>query len=340
MTITFAGMVKPQRGLVDYTGVPIAGQYSTVWTGNYNGSGEGQGRHTGVDINLGDCQVTEIRAIAQGTIVDVVNDWQERNPNLNPCGDNFGQTVFGTWGNYVIVRHDDIPNREGYYGTAFSIYTHLFRANQNVTVGDKVLRGTVIGYQGSTGHSSAAHLHFQMDRDKGGSHPYSFGPANDPYTTQIAQFTFNPMRFVQAQIVRTTFSSAALTNYYVGTNASGGEVLSTQENEAEHEWFTDGPLSYLTNNFSVRWDGNIQLPPASGWIFYATADDGVRLWIDNNQVINQWVNQPNPATHIAVVRLTPGTHQVRLEYYESSGNATIQLAWQPAFSIYLPLIRK
>jgi hypothetical protein len=55
MTTRYAGMVKPQNGLVDYSGNTIVGQYSTAYLGNYNGGSEGSGSHPGVDITQGDC---------------------------------------------------------------------------------------------------------------------------------------------------------------------------------------------------------------------------------------------------------------------------------------------
>src|SRR5262245_29185936 len=73
--LRYSGMVKPQRNVIDYIGAVVQDQYSTVWTGNYQGGGEGSGRHTGADITEGDCQVTPVRAVAQGTIVAVVSNW-------------------------------------------------------------------------------------------------------------------------------------------------------------------------------------------------------------------------------------------------------------------------
>lgn len=336
----YAGMVKPQRGVVDYTGTPIAGQYSTVHLGNYNGGAEGSGSHPGVDITEGDCQVTPIRAIAQGTIVVVVRDWLDRNPGGLVCGNN--QLLgFRGFGNRVVVRHDGVPNRDGYYGTAFSVYAHLASVNQNVDVNDKVLRGTIIGYQGSTGGSTGSHLHFQMDQDRGGEHPY--WPTTDVNSTadagNVRYYTYNAMRFVQAHIVRTAFAgSGACTEYFVGMPSPS--FCEDYEREIDHEWFGGGPSGFPVNNFSARWEGSITLSPASGWVFYATVDDGVRLWIDNNLKIDRWSQQQSPVTHVAVVPLTPGTHQVKMEYFEASGGAVAQLAWQKAFSVYLPVILK
>ena len=57
----------------------------------------------------------------------------------------------GGYGNYVIISHD---------GTYSTLYGHL--ASAAVSVGQYVNQGDVIGYIGSTGWSTGAHLHFEV----------------------------------------------------------------------------------------------------------------------------------------------------------------------------------
>jgi hypothetical protein len=183
-----------------------------------------------------------------------------------------------------------------------------------------------------------------MDRDKGEalySHPYAFGNANLGYTTRVPEYTFNPMRFVQAHIVATTFSgSGAWAQYYPNQLLSPPAVNELYEGEIDNEWFAGGPDVILTNNFSARWTGNITLPAGRGWIFYATSDDGVRLWIDNVLVINEWhtQNSNTPVTYAAVRSLAPGAHQLKVEYFENVQGAVVQVAWQRAWEEFLPLM--
>ena len=44
------------------------------------------------------------------------------------------------------------------------------------------------------------------------------------------------------------------------------------------------------DTFSVRWTGRVQAPYSEAFTFYTRSDDGVRLWINNQQVINNWTN--------------------------------------------------
>ncbi|MNE99280.1 Murein DD-endopeptidase MepM [compost metagenome] len=72
-----------------------------------------------------------------------------------------------SYGNYIVVNHNN-----GYY----SLYAHMSRLN--VKVGQVVGRGSVIGYMGSTGHSTGTHLHFEIWKGK----PMGGGYRINPYT--------------------------------------------------------------------------------------------------------------------------------------------------------------
>ncbi len=74
-----------------------------------------------------------------------------------------------TGNKYIVVRHDNVPF-EGKTQTVYSNYLHL--SSIDITEGTKVKKGQMIGKVGSTGISTAPHLHFQIDRDDAPFHPY------------------------------------------------------------------------------------------------------------------------------------------------------------------------
>lgn len=80
------------------------------------------------------------------------------------------------------------------------------------------------------------------------------------------------------------------------------------------------------NQFSVRWTGQIQAQYSETYTFYTFSDDGVRLWVDDNLIIDKWQDQA-PTEHVGQISLTQGTHRVRLDYYENTGGATVKLFW-------------
>lgn len=91
-----------------------------------------------------------------------------------------GTPVFAT-GDGVVARAD--ANSSGYgnhiridHGFGYvSLYAHLRRVKPyNVRKGQKVKRGDIIGYVGSTGRSQAPHLHYEVFKDNERINPINF----------------------------------------------------------------------------------------------------------------------------------------------------------------------
>jgi hypothetical protein len=68
---------------------------------------------------------------------------------------------------------------------------------------------------------------------------------------------------------------------------------------------------------------------AGTYTFTATADDGIRVWVDGVLIIDAWKNQA-ATTYTATRTLTAGDHQVKVEYYEASGGAVAKVSWASA----------
>lgn len=80
------------------------------------------------------------------------------------------------------------------------------------------------------------------------------------------------------------------------------------------------------DHFSARWSGWVEPPSSGSFTFYATVDDGVRLWIDGELLIDDWTD--TPGVHTCTANLIANhKHEIRLEFYENAGGATCQLAW-------------
>jgi hypothetical protein len=115
--------------------------------------------------------------------------------------------------------------------------------------------------------------------------------------------------------------------YYNNPNLSGAPVLVRNDVSVSFDWGTGSPGPGVpADNFSARWTRNLSFP-AGTYRFYVRVDDGVRLWIDGNLVIDQW-HDSAPTTYSTDVPLANGVHSLRMEYYERSGGALAQLAWE------------
>jgi hypothetical protein len=124
-----------------------------------------------------------------------------------------------------------------------------------------------------------------------------------------------------------------LGNYYsnhFSSNAFFGDPSLTRvDANLEFDWLLDSPDISLINTdyFTVRWSGWLQPKWPQTYKFYATTDDGVRLWVNYQQVINSWVNKGPTEVASSAIALTTNLQSLRMEYYENAGGAVAKLAW-------------
>ncbi|RJR16489.1 hypothetical protein C4579_00190, partial [Candidatus Microgenomates bacterium] len=109
--------------------------------------------------------------------------------------------------------------------------------------------------------------------------------------------------------------------YFNNTSLSGTPVLSRTESEINHTWELNSPgVPVNADNFSTRWTTTANFS-AGTYQFTVTADDGVRLFIDDVLVLDKWIDQP-PTTYQVTKTLSEGNHTIRMEYYERYVGAT------------------
>jgi hypothetical protein len=82
-----------------------------------------------------------------------------------------------------------------------------------------------------------------------------------------------------------------------------------------------------TDTFSARWTGHVVPEYSETYTFYTQSDDGVRLWVNGQPIINNWT--PHKATEDSgTVALKAGEkYDLWLEYFQGTGGAQLQLAW-------------
>ena len=114
--------------------------------------------------------------------------------------------------------------------------------------------------------------------------------------------------------------------YYNNTGLTGSPVLIRTDAQISFDWSNGPPPSALSNNFSVRWQGNFTFSPGS-YTFNVIGSDGMRLYIDGNLVIDRWRDQ-SPLWYRTSQTLSQGSHLLVMEYYEKTGSPAVQLFWQ------------
>jgi hypothetical protein len=80
--------------------------------------------------------------------------------------------------------------------------------------------------------------------------------------------------------------------------------------------------------FSVRWTGQLAAPVDGVYRFQLNADDGVRLWLDD-QLLGESVNPDNVNLIDVQTQLSAGQHSIRIDYFQRGGGKALELWWQP-----------
>ncbi len=122
-------------------------------------------------------------------------------------------------------------------------------------------------------------------------------------------------------------------SYWNNTSMEGQAVLSRSEPVGDsvyvlnHDWGSGSPeVGVISPDiFSARWDGVFTFDTNS-YVFEATSDDGVRVYVDDTLVLRGW-GDGYGEQRSGVYSIGEGQHHVRVEYYERTGNALVRLRW-------------
>lgn len=108
-------------------------------------------------------------------------------------------------------------------------------------------------------------------------------------------------------------------------------ALTRTDGSVDFNWDLGAPATGVqSDNFSVRWTGEIQVPVTGTYRFATTSDDGVRLWVNGQRIINSWGMHGAMISNSAGITLTAGVrYAIRLDFYERNGRSQIQLRWTP-----------
>jgi hypothetical protein len=126
-------------------------------------------------------------------------------------------------------------------------------------------------------------------------------------------------------------STAWLGQYFTNPWLIGYPAITRPEAAVDFNWGTGSPATGIpADNFSARWTRKLVLPTPRTLTFSLRTDDGARLWVDGQLVLDRWYDQVATTTHQVQVALGAGVHPVVLEYYEHGGLAAVALTWQRA----------
>lgn len=116
--------------------------------------------------------------------------------------------------------------------------------------------------------------------------------------------------------------------YFANRDLAGAPVLTRHDATIDFNWGGGRPGDGVpTDNFSARWKRSVVAEVEGSYKFTVTADDGIRLFIDGQKVLDKWFPQ-GATTYSIAHQLTQGAHDVVLEYFEAGGDAVAKLAYE------------
>ncbi|MHC4433180.1 MAG: PA14 domain-containing protein [Planctomycetota bacterium] len=127
-------------------------------------------------------------------------------------------------------------------------------------------------------------------------------------------------------------SEGLIGEYYHGSASGAWDDLAMKRLDptVDFSWGNGSPEPEVVNvdNFKVRWTGEVVIPSAGTYTFHTQTDDGVRLWVNDILVLENWTD--HGSTHDSGdIDLEGGRrYPIKLEWYENGGGAICQLSWE------------
>jgi parallel beta-helix repeat protein len=82
--------------------------------------------------------------------------------------------------------------------------------------------------------------------------------------------------------------------------------------------------------FSVRWTGLLEPKYSEIYTFYTSSDDGVRLWVDGQLIVDNWTDQAETEFSGMITLAAGNKYAIVMEYYDNARTAVAKLLWSSA----------
>lgn len=116
--------------------------------------------------------------------------------------------------------------------------------------------------------------------------------------------------------------------YFNNTNLEGSPAISRTDTNVNFEWGYFGVTPEMVRNYSVRWNGFIVPPVTGDYVLGFTGEDGYRLWLDGDLIVEDWTPHRPATTVTKQMHLEAGrAYRVKVEYFQLIRGAEARLVW-------------
>ncbi|HEV7973826.1 PA14 domain-containing protein [Amycolatopsis sp.] len=115
--------------------------------------------------------------------------------------------------------------------------------------------------------------------------------------------------------------------------------IGTVDGALVKNWNSDAPTDGIpADHFSLRATGDIVFPASGDYTLRLLADDGIRVWVDDKIVIDDWRNS-SPTWRQGVVHSDASgqAKRIRIDYYEFDVTAQLELHWTTPAGVQEPV---
>jgi len=154
--------------------------------------------------------------------------------------------------------------------------------------------------------------------------------ANASPAAPLKEFAYRNGELI-VQATTPTSSGTGLTGRYFDNMDFTNLKLTRDDATVNFDWGVGAPHSSVgVDTFTVRWEGKVEPRYSQLYTFYTLTDDGVRLWVNGQLLIDKWIDQ-GPTEWSGQINLTAGQrYNITMEFYENGGGALAKLSWSSA----------
>jgi beta-glucosidase len=116
--------------------------------------------------------------------------------------------------------------------------------------------------------------------------------------------------------------------YFPNMNLEGSPVMSRTDRAVNFAWGDTGISPQLLKNYSVRWTGYLRPPESGDFLIGFTGQDGYRLWLDGNLLVEDWTLHHPASTLTKKVHLEKDhPYSLKIEYFQDVRSSESRLIW-------------
>ncbi|CAA9486139.1 MAG: internalin, putative [uncultured Solirubrobacteraceae bacterium] len=118
--------------------------------------------------------------------------------------------------------------------------------------------------------------------------------------------------------------------YFDATDLTGSPVVTRIDPTIDFNWGLSEPVPGVGDTFSVRWTGTVTPRYTERYTLSVTSDDGIRLYIDGQLVLDDWLMHSTKTNSTQVDLVAGRRHDIEVEYFDGIRRAVAKVEWKSA----------